>query len=159
MQRGFVVESTRHIPDLVEKLQRDYAHIYVTRFYNPPGSLYRTLLNWDRLDRNSVDFELAFRPLANATLIDKQSYTCVSNKFLNELSSLGVTTVDICGIDTDACVAKCAIDLFEAGVVPRVLADYCASTGGDWFHNAGLRILKRFVGAGQMIYQSNLSAK
>ena len=46
---------------------------------------------------------------------------------------------------------KSAVDLFEAGIEPVVLADHCASHGGRDCHEAGLKLLKRFIGEGQVV--------
>lgn len=55
--------------------------------------------------------------------------------------------VHLCGIDTDACVTACALDLFSMGLRPIVLADACARTGGKEFHEAALRALARSLGS------------
>ena len=54
------------------------------------------------------------------------------------------------GIDTDMCVLKCAMDLFDLGLEPVVWADCCASTAGLQAHLAGLAILGRNIGAHQL---------
>lgn len=63
-----------------------------------------------------------------------------------------IDTIDICGIDTDICVMKSAADLFENSITPRVLAEYCASTAGDDHHKAALKIIGRYIGRDQIIY-------
>lgn len=151
VQYGFVSEATKHIPAMVEELQHHYEHIYITRFYNKPNSFYRTLIKWDRLGKNSKDFELAFSPSENAIIIDKAIYTCINDAFLEQLKNSDIKSVDVCGIDTDICVTKCAVDLFEAGVVPFVLANYCASNAGKQAHNTALGTLKRYIGESQVV--------
>ena len=151
VQKGFINGSTSHIPGLVEELQKEYSYIYATRFFNKPGSFYRTLIKWERFDRDSEDFDLAFVPLDQTQLIDKCIYTCVNKSFLDELKKNSITEVHICGIDTDICVTKCAVDLFESGVEPKVLANYCASHAGVEAHKFALTTLARFIGKGQII--------
>lgn len=151
VQVGFVNKFTSHIPALVESLQGSYKHVYVTRFYNQKESFYRKLIHWDRIEKNSSDFELAFKPLADAVVVDKAIYSCVSLSFLKELKSLRIDKVDVCGIDTDICVTKCAVDFFENGIIPNVLAKYCASSAGVDAHNAALKTLSRFIGKDQVI--------
>ena len=46
---------------------------------------------------------------------------------------------------------KCAVDLFENGIVPIVLEEYCASTVGPNSHKCGIATIKRFIGAKQVI--------
>lgn len=151
VQNGFINQWTEHIPATVESLQDGYDRIVATRFYNPEGSLYRRLIGWQRLGRDSEDFPLAFQPRAGAPVIDKATYTCVTPDLLEDLERWGVEEVHLCGIATDNCVLKSAVDLFEAGVKPVVLADAAASHGGPDCHAAGLMLLERFIGASQVV--------
>ncbi len=152
VQRGFINSWTAHVPTAVEALQRDYQRVIVTRFYNPPGSFYRRLIGWQRFGKESADFALAFAPPAGAPVLDKPTYTCVTPAFLEDLAGWRVGRVDICGIATDNCVLKCAVDLFEAGVEPVVLAAACGSHGGPECHKAGLLLLGRFIGTRQVVH-------
>ena len=151
VQVGFINEATAHIPKLVETLQNEYEYVYATRFYNKEGSFYRKLINWDRFSKDSTDFPLAFTPSNNVILIDKSIYSCVNGNFLKDLKGKGIDNIDICGIDTDICVTKCAVDLFENGIIPFVLAKYCASHAGEEAHRYALKTLGRFIGRGQVI--------
>jgi hypothetical protein len=57
---GFLNRHTAHIPKWWRQLQHDYANVFATQFFNEDGSFYRTLINWDRLQKNTPDFDLAF---------------------------------------------------------------------------------------------------
>ena len=150
VQHGFINDSTRHIIPLVENLQNRYAHIFATRFTNTTGSPYRNLMDWHRFGAGSQDTELAFRPLPEARIIRKSTYTCVTPDFLDTLRQQRVTKVHICGIDTDVCVMKCAMDLFENGIRPVVLSKASASHAGDEYHQNALLLLRRQIGSGQI---------
>jgi len=152
VQKGFINEHTAHIPALIQELLPSYQTIFATRFYNPEGSNYRRLMNWHRFSRESPDMELAFKPTENVMIIDKPVYTCVTDTFLATLDDLAITEIHIVGIDTDICVSKCAVDLFERERTPFVLAKYCASCAGPKFHKAALQILPRYIGENQIIY-------
>ncbi len=151
VQVGFVNDATRHILPQVEALQKQYAHVYATRFINAEGSPYRRLLDWHRFYEASDDVPLAFRPVDGTIVIDKQVYTCVTSAFLEDLRSKGIEEVAICGIDTDACVATCAVDLFENGFRPILISKACASHAGAEYHEAALRILTRLIGKNQIV--------
>ena len=151
VQVGFVNDATRHIIPRVEALQEQYAHIYATRFINAEGSPYRRLLNWHRFYRDSEDVPLAFELVDGVTVIDKHVYTCVTPTFIEDLHSKGIVEVAICGIDTDACVSACAVDLFENGFRPILLSEACASHAGAEYHEAALRILARLIGKNQIV--------
>ena len=151
VQKGFVNEQTAHIPALVEALQYRYDDVFVTRFVNASASPYRTLLCWDGMAPETEDVSFAFRVRPDAVILEKDGYTCVTPSFLAMLRDRGVTAVDICGVDTDACVLKCAMDLFESGVRPVVLASCCASSAGSAAHAAALDILVRVIGRDQVV--------
>lgn len=152
VQKGFINESTAHIPKLVEQIQNRYDLLYATKFFNKKNSFYRSLIKWSRFDIRSDDFKLAFSPLSHVKIIDKSIYTCVNEVFLRQLTDNNIDEVHICGIDTDICVTKCAVDLFEAGIVPKVLANFCASHAGNDAHLNALKTLERFIGRDQVIF-------
>ncbi|MCY3638555.1 MAG: cysteine hydrolase [Chloroflexi bacterium] len=151
VQVGFVNDATRHILSKVVALQSQYAHVYATRFVNAEGSPYRKLLDWHRFYANSGDVPLAFEPVDGVQVIDKNVYTCVTPAFVEELRGKGIEEVAICGIDTDACVTQCAIDLFQNGFRPVLLSEACASHAGAEYHDAALRILARLIGKNQIV--------
>ena len=151
VQQGFITPDTAAIPARVEALQADFEHVYVTRFENPPGSPYRRLLDWKAFTPGTADTELAFTPRPGARVLTKSVYSAVDGELLDELAFLSAGTVHLCGIATDNCVLKTAADLFEAGLRPVVLTDACASHGGAEAHDAGLAVLRRLIGAAQVL--------
>ena len=151
VQRGFVNRHTEHIPALVEPLQHQYAAVFATRFHNPPNSSFRRLIGFHRFDEGSDEHALAFIPASHALIIDKPAYGCITESFLAVLEASGTSEVHLCGIDTDICVTKCAVDLFEAGLVPKILSRCCASHAGPHAHQRGLATLRRFIGTAQVI--------
>ena len=83
-------------------------------------------------------------------VIEKLIYSCVSAAFLDQLRHAQIDELHLCGIATDNCVLKCAVDLFEAGLRPIVLAEFCASHAGADYHQWGLAIIERFIGTAQV---------
>jgi len=135
VQYGFLNEHTKHIPKLDNK----------------PVSFYRDLLDWHKFGKDTQEFKLAFEPRSEATIIDKPIYSCVTPNFLKLLTSKEIRRIDVCGIETDICVCKCAVDLFEAGIIPRVLSKYSASCTGNDSHIQALETLKKFIGERQVL--------
>jgi nicotinamidase-related amidase len=151
VQSGFINEWTAHVPMRVASLQDSFDRVLVTRLYNPQKSLYRKLIGWNGFSLGSVDTQLAFAPRTDATIIDKSTYSCVNEGLLDRLRRDAVSRVHLCGIGTDSSVMISAVDLFEAGIEPVVLAHACASAAGHADHQAGLQILKRLIGDKQVI--------
>jgi hypothetical protein len=46
-------------------------------------------------------------------------------------------------------VLACAISLWDAGIIPIVIEDCCASTGGAEYHSMGIMLMHRMFGAGR----------
>lgn len=151
VQNGFVNDRTNHIPALVEKLQYNYNLVIATRFINLPDSPYRRLIKWDHLSPGTDEIELAFRIKEGTIIIDKYIYSCIDDSFVGILKENNIDMVDICGIDTDICVTKCAVDLFERNITPYVLKDYCATHADADVQEAALIILARYIGQSQII--------
>lgn len=151
VQKGFINSFTEHVPELVEGLQHRYDMVFISRFLNPEDSMHRRLIGWKRFAPGSDDVELAFTPRADAIVFDKTTYTCLTPGLAQTLERDGMDKIHLCGIATDNCVLKTAVDLFEAGIEPVVLANACASHGGIDCHRAGLKLLRRFIGNGQVV--------
>lgn len=153
VQNGFITDKTKHIPSLVEKLQYDYDIVFITKFINKHNPLFRILLNYNKLKpEDEEDIKLAFKPKQDSIIIDKHNYSCVDDNFLNLLKQNNINKIDVCGIETDVCVTKCAVDLFENEIMPFVLKDYCATNSEMYFANdIALEMLKRYIGEKQII--------
>jgi len=151
VQHGFINQNTKHIPKLIEEILPKYETTIATRFFNPQNSNYRKLIHWNKFSAGSPEIDLAFTPKSTTLIIDKPIYTCINNDFLSYLDNKNITSIHIVGIDTDICVTKCAVDLFEADRTPYVLKNYCASHAGQVLHNAAIEILGRYIGKNQII--------
>ena len=151
LQKGFINQHTRHIPAKINELFDKYELIIATQFVNLPGSNFRKLLQWHDLSEGDASTEMAIDLHPHVVKIKKYGYSCINDDFMKLIREKGVDFIDICGLDTEGCVLKSAVDLFEIGITPRVLSDYCASSGGHDYHEAGIKVLKRLIGDKQVI--------
>ena len=151
VQCGFINEWTAHVPLRAASLQDSFDGVLVTRLYNPQKSLYRKLRGWNAFALGSKDTQLAFIARSDATIIDKATYSCVTTVFLDRLRREGIARVHLCGIATESSLLMSAVDLFQAGIEPVVLAHACGSHAGHAEHEAGLQILRRLIGDKQVI--------
>jgi nicotinamidase-related amidase len=154
VQQGFVNEFTHHIPPRLARLIEtgDYGPLFFTRFINTPESPYRRLLEWHACS-GPPDIELApeVAPFANeGNVFDKPGLTGMPDALAERLRRERIERITVAGIDTDMCVLKVAMDLFDAGIEPIVLIDCCGSTAGLQAHLAGLAILSRNIGPQQL---------
>lgn len=153
VQHGFVRPGTSHVPgrisDLLEQKGADFALTVATRFRNADGSNFRKLIRWERLDGPpDTDLDPAVEPVE--LVIDKAIYSAVP-LLAPILEERHISTVFVCGIDTDVCVLQNASDLFDLGLTPIVLADACGTTAGERLHGAALDILRRTIGGAQVV--------
>lgn len=155
VQIGFVNDSTRHIPERVESLQIPFDRVFATRFENAPDSPFREFLGLERFAPGMPETELAFVPRHDARIIVKNTYSAASGE-IKEAGKQAGGVVYLCGIATDNCVLATAVDLFDAGLRPVVIADCCASHAGPRYHEAALMILKRLIGERQVASRAAL---
>lgn len=144
MQVGFM-ERLPNLPfrvaELVEKAPPE--HVYFTQFHNHNESLFHTELQWGRF-QDTADTVIVpeLQPFVTQSF-KKYGYLLPDNLLmaLEKYKSVGIV-----GVNTDICVLSAAYSLWERGIRPYVLADYCASVKGDFYHQAGLDLLNRPFG-------------
>jgi len=143
-QADRVIEPIR---DLVEKLPAD--KVYYLRYINHPDSLYTRHLDCHAgMTKSDTDVvPEAYRD--NAPVFNHYGYA-PSVELMQILQKY--KTVGICGVDTDACVMAAVFALWDAGIRPLVLADYCASSGGKQFHETALGLMLRQFGVDGVIH-------
>lgn len=155
VQNGFVDEDTEHILEPINELlaywRKNEGVIVCSRFINPEGGLWERLRDWHEC-KDEPDILLHPALEKGKDLVkDKQTYTAWGADLSKLCAERGLDTAVLCGIDTNECVLATAIDVFEAGIKPLVVADCCASSAGDKFHQAGLLLLERLIGREQII--------
>ena len=154
VERGFINAFTAHIPERIRRLieMNEYAPVLFTRFVNTEGSPYRTLLRWDACATPSeTELVAELAPLAApGDVYTKSGLAGVPDELATRLRQEKPAELAIVGIDTDMCVLKVAMDVFDLGIEPIILVDCCASTAGLQAHLAGLAILSRNIGPHQL---------
>jgi len=156
LQNGFISENTKHVTQRIKSLleQNIFEYVLFTRFLNTIDSPYVRYLNWDELlsesEQKIVD---EIEPFAKV-VFDKNIYTACNAETLAFIKTRNIKTVFICGIDTEACVLKTAIDFFENDLIPYVLEYYSASNGGDNYHQAAILVLSQLIGISHIITES-----
>jgi len=166
VQNGFINEFTHHIPARVAQLidTNAFEPVLFTLFVNEPGSPYQRLLEWhDSAEPPETDLVPELERFAtDHNVYIKRGLTGMTQDLADRLAQDKIEEITLVGIDTDMCVLKIALDLFDAGIEPVVLVDCCASTAGLQSHLAGLAILSRNIGPHQLrltdLHGSYLSA-
>ncbi|CAN5360235.1 hypothetical protein BH09CHL1_BH09CHL1_25560 [soil metagenome] len=154
VQLGFLNDYTQHIPARINQLlqKRDFDPVLFTRFVNAEDGPYPRFLDWHAC-QNPPETNLAPEMLdfvSDEFVFAKPGYAGISDELARYLLDNNYEQISIAGIDTDMCVLKVAMDIFDLGIRPIILADCCASTAGLQSHLAGLAILARNIGADQL---------
>lgn len=153
IQNGFVKtdyaeESFVRVKELMSKELFDV--VIATKYWNEEGSNICKLMDWHGL---CTEQEQDIRPeiqqyIDHITL--KNTYSSMTDEMKNLLVEVNdgemPEHVFVIGYDTECCVLTTATDLFEMGVRPLVLTEYCGSHDGERYHNAGIVSLEHLIG-------------
>jgi nicotinamidase-related amidase len=153
MQRGLLRFEYATLPARIASYARnnEYAVIFASRFTNAPGSLYRSQLDWHKLSGPPATLLVPVIAALDPFEIPKTGYSALTPVLAALLHTGQFDGIDLCGIDTDQCVAATAFALFDAGVDVRILTKLCASSAGPAAHEAGLAALARALGEDALI--------
>lgn len=154
VQEGFINCFTEHIPERVARLidQHNFDPILFTRFINSPDGPYPRFMGWSDC-ATEPEINIApelLRYTSDDCTFHKDGYAGIPDRLACYLTDREITRATIVGIDTDMCVLKVAMDIFDLNIEPIVLVDCCASTSGLQSHLAGLAVLARNIGADQL---------
>ncbi|MBQ1062148.1 cysteine hydrolase [Micromonospora sp. C41] len=162
MQNGFVREQSAHIVpvvvDLVRRWQAAGGDTLFTRYLNYPGSPFERFFGWRRL-QSSPDTDIVPELLPYAergATLDKKIYSPFTPEGARLVERRGWKELYFCGIATESCVLKGAVDAFERGLTPWLIADASASHAGTAAHDAGLLVARRFIGPKQVITKADI---
>ncbi|MEV4626671.1 cysteine hydrolase [Micromonospora sp. NPDC049523] len=164
MQNGFVREQSAHIVpvvvDLVSRWQQAGGETLFTRYLNYSGSPFERLFGWQRLQSApETDIVPELLPyVERGKLLDKRIYTPFTPEGIRLFERQGWKNLYFCGIATESCVLKGAVDAFERDLTPWLIADASASHAGPAAHEAGLLVARRFIGPGQVIGLADVPA-
>ena len=154
VQNGFVNEHTRPVVPVILKLVRRWrereGHVAFPRFVNREDGPHERWIGWTRFTEAPENALVAELDAGEEEVFVKHGYTAFTPAFEAMVRHESVSRLLLCGIATDGCVLKTAVDAFEREVEPVVLADACASHAGEEVHEAGLMLIRRFIGKGQV---------
>lgn len=146
-------QCTKQLEQLLERNLFDL--VLASKYFNTKDSNISQLMGWKKL---CTEEEQQLVPSIERFVDDvvvKKLYSSATEELLRILKNIGGGNLPdhifIVGFDTECCVLATATDLFELGVKPYVLTQYCASSGGERFHDAGLVTLEHLIGEPYLI--------
>ena len=151
VQNDFINEYTKNTLVKIKELinLNKYDLTAFTRFINDENSIWYKELNYNGCitkegQKVAIDTN-------NYKIFDKKIYTAVNDELKNYIKENDITEIYLCGFDTDACIQKTAMDLFEQKYNVYVLKDYCMSNKGKEIHDFYINNLTRLIGKDRVI--------
>lgn len=151
LQENFINHNTKNVQNSIKKLidSNIANHIVFTKFINDDSSNFYRILNYkgcmNEEDRNIVIDTKDYK------VIEKRIYTAYNDELKLYIDTNNIKTIYLCGIDTDACVLKTALDLFENNFDVKVIEDCSMSHSGIEYHNFAINMLKKLIGRQNVI--------
>ncbi len=151
VQNDFINEHTKNILTKIKELvdSNKYDLTAFTRFINDENSIWYKKLNYKGC--MTKEGQAIAINTKNNKVFDKNIYTAVNDELKKYIQKNNISKIYLCGFDTDACVQKTAIDLFEQNYDVYVLKDYCMSHLGKETHNFYINNLARLIGKDRII--------
>jgi nicotinamidase-related amidase len=145
VQNDFINEHTKNILTKIKELvdSNKYDLTAFTRFINDENSIWYKKLNYKGC--MTKEGQAIAINTKNNKVFDKNIYTAVNDELKKYIQKNNISKIYLCGFDTDACVQKTAIDLFEQNYDVYVLKDYCMSHLGKETHNFYINNLARLI--------------
>lgn len=153
VQNGFVTKSSQHVVPKIKRLleSKKFDTVIFTKFVNAPNSPFRKIKKWYKVAAPpETDIVNDLKQFAS-TIFQKNVYSAFTPEFEHFLKENKISQLYFVGIDTECCVLKTAIDAFEKGYEPFLLADYCASHESRQYHTIGLKLFGRLVSPNNII--------
>ena len=151
VQKDFINEHTKKILPKINELvnSNKFELVAFTRFINDEDSIWYKKLGYTGC--MTKDGQEIVVDTNNNKIFDKKIYTAVNDELKKFIKDNNVYEIYLCGFDTDACVQKTAIDLFEQNYDVYILKDYCMSNLGEETHNLYITNLARLIGKDKTI--------
>lgn len=146
LQKSFVNDKTRKLSIKIEQLIESdkFDLIAFTRFINSEESLWVNKLNFKGcLTEEEKQIVIDTK---DYKVFDKSIYTALNKELREYIKENNIDKIYLCGLDTNACVLKTAVDLFENNYNVYVLQDYCMSNNGIKYHKFAIDNLKILIG-------------
>ena len=127
MQQGFMKNDeylalNNRISKLIEI--GGYDKVIFTKFINDKtqNSLFEERLGYKNL-KSKQEQQISLNIPKNSIIFEKYGYG-LKQEDLEYIKSLNIKQIDVCGVQSDACVYAVALQLWDEGVYPNILINY-----------------------------------
>lgn len=150
VQNCFINKQTSFLPKKIASYikRNKFDYLLFTKFINKNNSNFFTILNWRKCTSSpetDIHNELN-KFITKDNLFKKNTYSIFKAKgFSNFLKKNKITTLYLCGIDTNACVLASAFEGFDLNYKVKIIESLCFSHSGKNFHNSAIKIIKKCI--------------
>ncbi|PJB17177.1 isochorismatase [Candidatus Falkowbacteria bacterium CG_4_9_14_3_um_filter_38_19] len=157
MQKGFrYAESEALLPNLLKLKKSFKGKIVFSKFVNDKDSLFEKQLNWTEF-QNEEDKKLFSELRASNNIeFEHNGYTVINEALLQFIKENKIIKVYLCGIYTDVCITKTAMDLFDKGIETFVIEDAYNSLHGKSIHDSAIESLRHILGKKQILLTNDV---
>ena len=157
MQEGFrYAESEFIVPNILKLIKAFNGKIIFSKFIGSQNSLFKTQLNWTKF-QNEEERKLFSELQAFGFLkFEHEGYTVLNSKLKAYLKDNKITKIYLCGIYTDVCIIKTAMDLFDENFKTFVIKDACNSLHGKKNHDSAIESLRHILGKKQILLTEDI---
>jgi len=156
MQQGFRYKESESILEKILELKTIFkGNIIFSKFVNENNSIFEKQLNWIKF-QNKEDRELFCELESSENLVfEHNSYTVFNDYLKNFIFKNKINKVYLCGVYTDVCIIKTAMDLFDENIKVFIVEDACNSPNGEMNHIMAIDSLKHILGKGHILTVDN----
>lgn len=152
MQEGFRSLEMNFIVFSISRLLKSFKGESIFGCYiNEKGSFFETKLEWEDF-QTEEDQEVVkeLEPFVKKKIYH-MGYTVLTEELSNYIDEKNVKSIYLCGVYTDVCIIKTAMDLFDKGKNVFVLEDACTSLHGENNHKQAINSLKHIIGSKNVV--------
>ena len=151
VQNDFINAETKEYVNKIKNLidSNTYEEVAFTKFINSKDSLWLKKLNYHGCI--TKEGQAIAIDTKNYKVFEKTIYSALNDELKTYIKQNEIDEIYLCGFETDACIFKTAIDLFENGYNVYVLKDYTMTHLGLEMHNLIIDNLKRLIGKDSII--------
>jgi len=149
MQNFFINEKNYFLIDKINNYieENNFDFILYSKFINSNNSNFVKKLNWKEcFNSPDIDINKDLFYKNKWIVFEKNTYSVFKSKdFIDFLNNNNIDKINICWLDTDACVLATSFDWFDIWYDINILYDLIYSSWWDENHKCWLRILKRNI--------------
>jgi len=157
MQKGFrYAESEALLPNLLKLKKSFKGKIVFSKFVNDKDSLFEKQLNWTEFQNEEDKKLFSELRVSNNIEFEHNGYTVINEALLQFIKENKIIKVYLCGIYTDVCITKTAMDLFDKGIETFVIEDAYNSLHGKSIHDSAIESLRHILGKKQILLTNDV---